>query len=570
MNSQRWARVSELFLSAAGLPPERRQAHLDAACGDDLDLRAEVEQLLASDVENDESLLAPFPLPLKSLGTTGQHSPDPYLGRHVGHYEIRSLLGVGGMGRVYLAVRIEDYSQQVALKILRRELRSGDFVRRFHNEIQIQAELGTHANIAALIDAGVTDDDLRYLVMEYVDGQEIDQYCDEQRLAIDDRLRLFLRVCEAVEFAHQHAVIHRDLKPSNILVPAHGTPKLIDFGIAKLLRSESQEDAADPTQTIHRALTPHYASPEHVKGQTLTTASDVYSLGVVLYELLTGRRPYRLTHKSAAEVERIVCEREPARPSTAAARRDSVRRTDGSTVELTPELLSERCGQRPQGLRRQLVGDIDNIVLKALSKEPQLRYQNAHQLAADIHRHLEGLPVEAHFSSWRYRCGKFIRRNRGAVVAAALVLVTLIGGIIGTTTQWLDARDSAATAMKANRELEANQSELEANQQEQRRQLYVAHMNLVQQAWELGSLGNMTDLLDRYATPADGDDLRGFEWYYWKQMCQRYVTSHQCANKPTCIAVSPQSDVVAVGQGNGDIEGVESRRRRTYARLERA
>ena len=299
-----------------------------------------------------------------------------------------------------------------------------------------------------------------------------------------------------------------------------GEPKLIDFGIAQLL--EEEPDAQ--TQTAYRALTPHYASPEQLKGSTLTTATDIYSLGVVLYELLTGRRPYRLTAKSAAEVERLVCVHEPARPSSLIARESSSR-----------------------VLRRHLAGDIDTIVLTALRKEPQSRYQSARELSEDIDLHLRGLPIRAQRPTWRYRSGKFVRRNKVPVIAAFLVLMSLVGGIVGTTVQWLHARKNAAAAILANQELEANQ-------RHRRQQLYAAHMNLVQQAWKSGNLGRMTELLDRYSTPNEGEDLRGFEWRYWKRMCRQYDTSYVCRNSPSRFAISPKSKVVAVGTVTGDIE----------------
>jgi non-specific serine/threonine protein kinase/serine/threonine-protein kinase len=324
------------------------------------------------------------------------------------------------MGTVYEAARDDEHFQQrVAVKLIRRGLDSDpDILRRFHNERQILASLN-HPNIARLFDGGTTEDGRPYFAMEYVEGRPLDEYCASAGLDTAARLRLFRTVCAAVAYAHRNLVVHRDLKPSNIVVTADGTVKLLDFGIAKLL-AHDEDPATTQTATRHGAMTPAYASPEQVRGLRITTASDVYSLGVVLYELLTGRRPYDLDGRRADEMARVVCEAEPQRPSTLA-------------VQTTQP--DARRSTRPAGasLRRQLRGDVDNIVLLALRKDPARRYSSVELFSEDIRRHLDGLPVSARPDTFSYRAAKFIERNRASAVAAALILLTFVVGIVGTT-----------------------------------------------------------------------------------------------------------------------------------------
>jgi eukaryotic-like serine/threonine-protein kinase len=295
---------------------------------------------------------------------------------------------------------------------------------------QILASLD-HPNIARLLDGGTTEDGSPYLVMEYAEGQPLADYCDSRKLTTAERLRLFRDVCAAVHYAHQRLVVHRDLKPSNIVVTKDGAVKLLDFGIAKLLTPELSAETIDPTSPELRMMTPEYASPEQVRGLPITTASDVYSLGVVLYELLTGHRPYRLKSRAPHEIMRAVCDSEPERPSTAVTREETVS-AGASAVTLTPEAVSKTRDGQPATLRRRLKGDIDNIVLMALRKEPQRRYASVEQFSEDIRRHLEGLPVIARRSTFGYRASKFVGRNKLAVGAAAVVFVTLAVGIVLT------------------------------------------------------------------------------------------------------------------------------------------
>jgi non-specific serine/threonine protein kinase/serine/threonine-protein kinase len=312
---------------------------------------------------------------------------------------------------------------------------------RFRNERQILATLD-HPNIARLLDGGTTEDGIPYLVMELIEGTRIDLYCDERRLSITQRLQLFRQVCGAVQYAHQRLVIHRDIKPSNVLVTKEGVPKLLDFGIAKIL-----DPAAGAETTIARPMTPEYASPEQIRGEAITTVSDVYSLGVVLYQLLTGRSPYPGETRSSHELARAVCETEPGLPSVAVLKPHPAR--PGEDVgALTPEQVSNTLEGSPAKLHRRLAGDLDNIMLMALRKEPRRRYASVEQFAEDLHRHLEGLPVAASKGTWRYRTGKFVRRHRVAMITAALVVFTLLAGVTATIRQAKIARAERARAEK--------------------------------------------------------------------------------------------------------------------------
>jgi serine/threonine protein kinase/tetratricopeptide (TPR) repeat protein len=354
--------------------------------------------------------------------------------RRIGPYRVLRELGHGGMGTVYLAARADDqYQKRVAIKVVR-GLDSAEVIRHFRRERQILAGLD-HPNIARLLDGGTTDDGLPYFVMEHVEGEPIDRFCDERRLTVHERLGLFRGVCEAVQHAHRNLVVHRDLKPGNIFVTRDGVPKLMDFGIAKLLNPDVVGDA--PTAT-GLAMTPEYASPEQARGGTITTATDVYSLGVVLYELLTGHRPYRLRTREPLEVLKAVCEEEPERPSTAVGRTEERTLVDGTTQAMTAETVSRTREGTPDRLRRRLRGDLDNIVLMALRKEPPRRYGSVEALSEDIRRYLEGRPVTAHKATAWYRASKFVRRNAVGVAAGTALLLLAVG--FGVTMAVLSAR----------------------------------------------------------------------------------------------------------------------------------
>jgi serine/threonine protein kinase len=447
-----WRRIEDLFGRALELPPGERAAFLDGACEGDVSLRREVEALLASHQRAGDFIQSPaFEDGLKVI--TQPESPLAE-GHRIGPYQVIRELGRGGMGAVYLAARADDeYKKQVAIKIVKRGMDSEEVLDRFRNERQILASLD-HPNIARLFDGGATKDGLPFFVMEYVEGLPVDEYCDGQKLSTVERLKLYRKVCAAVHHAHGNLVVHRDIKPSNILVMTDGTPKLLDFGIAKLL----DQDAAvsgQRTATVARIMTPQYASPEQVRGGAITTASDIYSLGVLLYKLLTGRLPYQFKTLLPAEIEKVICERETERPSTAITRTGGA--ADGAEERVapaTPESLAEARREKPEGLRRKLKGDLDNIVLMAMRKEPQRRYSSVEQLSGDIRRHLEGLPVIAANDTFRYRTSKFVRRHRIGMAAAALVLLSLLAGIAATTWQARLARREKANAERINAFLE--------------------------------------------------------------------------------------------------------------------
>ncbi|MGB8010596.1 MAG: serine/threonine-protein kinase [Terriglobales bacterium] len=401
--SNRWLRIEHIFYAALELQ-DGREAFLDEACGGDSELRKEVDSLLRSAGQTMGFLHEPV------LQAAQQITAEEELsGKRIGSYQLLRLLGEGGMGKVYLAARADDlYQKQVAIKTVQGGLgQNRAMLLRFRSERQILANLD-HPNIARLLDGGITDEGLPYLVMEYVDGIRVDDYCRINKLGTEQRLQLFCTVCAAVEYAHKNLVVHRDIKPANILVTAEGVPKLLDFGIAKLLDPESGELA--PTLTSERMMTPEYASPEQVRGDAVTTSTDVYALGVLLYELLAGKRPFRLETTSPFEMARIICEEAPEPPSVVSAANAGLAAPDAA---------------------RKLTGDLDNIVLMAMRKEPARRYVSVSALAADVQAYLTGYPVHARTDTWKYRSGKFVRRHKATAAAATIVALALIGFSIG-------------------------------------------------------------------------------------------------------------------------------------------
>jgi eukaryotic-like serine/threonine-protein kinase len=407
ITGERWSRAKDLFDRALDKEPGERGAFLAAACEGDDDLRAEVESLLAAHEDAEGFLATGQPGGLLERG----EGDAARVGR-AGPYWLLGLIGRGGMGDVYRAVRDDDHFKKVvAVKLVRPDVMSDVVLGRFRAERQILAGL-EHPGIARLLDGGATEDGRPFLVMEYVEGTRIDAYVASRGLDTRTRLELFRAVCAAVQYAHQNLVVHRDLKPANILVSPEGTPKLLDFGVAKLLDPAL---AGEATATLFAPLTPAYASPEQVRGEIITTSSDVYSLGVVLYELLTGRRPHVLTESGPLALQQAICEQEPARPSLTA---------------------------------RSLPADVDDIVLKALRKEPAHRYATAEALSEDVRRHLEGLPVLARKGTVGYRTSKFVRRNRAAVFLGAAVLALVVGFAV---TMAVQARRLAQERDKAQR-----------------------------------------------------------------------------------------------------------------------
>lgn len=416
MDSARWRLITEMFGEALDVPEPDREAFLDRACAHDQELRAGVDALLASHARAGDFL----DHPVVDAGVPSP-SPDRNIGCVLGVYAIDEKIGHGGMGTVYRAHRADgQFEQRVAVKMLRGGPDTDALARRFVHERQFLASL-EHPNIARLFDGGSTSDGLPYLVMELVDGVPIDRYADAHRLTTDQRVRLCLPVIDAVQHAHDRQIVHRDLKPGNVLVTAAGHPKLLDFGIARL------QDAGDTSATMTafgQALTPDYASPEQVRGEPVTAASDVYSMGLLLYELLTGRRAYRLTSRAPDEIVRVVCEQEPEPPSTAVLRPATITSPDGTTATRTAEDVSATHGGTTTRLRRQLAAGLDAIVLRALRKDPRFRYPSMRALGDDLRRYLDQEPVHAAEGAWRYRAARVWRTRRSAMLTAALVVVT--------------------------------------------------------------------------------------------------------------------------------------------------
>lgn len=430
MNSQKWQKIKAVFgeaveLSAANGERERfLESQSRTTAGE---IISEVRRLLAADEKNDVFQ------PVADVArlwhdAEGEAAVPDLAGAEIGGYLVRREIGRGGMGLVYEARRKgEDFSQTVALKLLRRGMDSDALIRRFRRERQILASL-EHPNIARMLDGGRAADGTPYLAMEYVEGAPLDVFCAGQNLSVNERLRLFLQICRAVSFAHSRLVVHRDLKPSNILVAADGSVKLLDFGIAKILSPEN--DSSNQTVTQLGMMTPRYASPEQISGAFVSTATDVYSLGLILFELLTDAPAYEISSNRPDEIAKVICEVEPVRPSSV---------VNGSR-QTTKNRTAENEGHRTKGKRyttnpKSLRGDLDTIVLKALRKDPARRYASVEQFANDIRRHLDGLPVIARPDTFAYRVSKFIRRNRVSVIAAMLVFVVLAGGIAATGWQ---------------------------------------------------------------------------------------------------------------------------------------
>ncbi len=445
LTSELHRRAKQVLVEALDLTLDQHTSFLDEACNGDDTLRREVESLLAW-VSHRVDLLDDGPLrlawnrhtvgilddgPLRLAGRellVSRPTPEPYAGQRIGPYEIERVLGEGGMGTVALAKRKDDFAQRVALKLIKPGMLSDEVLSRFHMERQILANL-EHPNVAAIHDGG-TDDGVPYFAMEYVEGEPIDRYCEAEQLSIRERLELFRQVCSTVQVAHQNLVVHRDLKPGNILVTADGVPKLIDFGIAKPLGAELAEGGL-VTATGSRPMTPKYASPEQILGERITPASDVYSLGVVLFELLTGELPYAVDSSSFVDLVRVITEVEPRRPSTAVRQRPWHSTDDEATAERgmarsSTGLRRSRIGSRERRrLARRLAGDLDSIVLKALRKDRHNRYSSVEQLSEDLRRHLAGRPVSAREGTVRYRATKYLRRNWRQLSAATVLLAVV-------------------------------------------------------------------------------------------------------------------------------------------------
>ena len=442
LTPEKWQQIQEVFLQAVELSPNDRERMLNKF--DSETLRRTVADLIEAD-EQERGFLETSPI--KFIESTNGESEMP---ERIGRYRIVREIGRGGMGAVYLAARETDFGKQVAVKVIKRGMDTDEILRRFRHERQILAAL-EHPNIARLLDGGTTDQGAPFLVMEYVEDTDLIEYCRANKLALGERLRLFRKICSAVAYAHQNLIVHRDLKPSNIIVSNDGEPKLLDFGISKLL---STEGAANDTGTATALgmMTPAYASPEQFRGEPVTTATDVYSLGVILFELLTGKLPYDVKNRRFDEAARIVNETEPKLPS-AVISNYGLRLTDSKKTNRQASATKDQAQdqtnpksivQNPKSLR----GDLDNIVLKALRKDAARRYSSVEQFAEDVRRHQTGLPVLAHADTFSYRAQKFVQRNRVPVVFSALLILALVGGIAATTWALIRAESQRVLAEK--------------------------------------------------------------------------------------------------------------------------
>jgi serine/threonine protein kinase/tetratricopeptide (TPR) repeat protein/TolB-like protein len=448
-SSDRWPRVKEILAAALDAGADRRQQLLDEQCGSDAALRADVEALLHAHAGASSFLEQP------AIGAAAILTEDPYLGQRFGAYLIERPIGRGGMGTVYLARRADDaFERLAAVKTIRRGMDTEAVIGRFRHERRILASLA-HPNIGALFDGGTTPDGLPYFVMEYVDGEPINRYADERRLSTRARLELCLPILDAVQHAHEHHVIHRDIKPGNVLVTRGGHPTLLDFGIAKIL--DPDVDGVTTLTAYGRPMTPDYASPEQLRGEAVTASTDVYALGVLLYELLTGHRPFGLALHSPEEMSRLVADRDPDRPSTAIARTEAVRLHDGSSADVTPDTVSAARESTPAALRRQLNGPLDEIVLKALRRDPAERYSTVAELARDLRRYLVEQPVRLSWDARRYRTRQFIRRHRATLAAAALVAAAATATAVIT---WRALDSARAGAVESRSAVSARPSEL--------------------------------------------------------------------------------------------------------------
>ncbi len=415
MESNRWQRIKEVYQQALDVDKSERREFVADSCGDDAHVAAEVMKLLDVPTQGSDDIDEIVDAATESF--SGALSP----GERVGAYRVLDVIGTGGMGHVYLAERADsEFEQRVAIKTVNLGFASPSILERFQLERQILADL-EHNHIARLLDGGRTEAGVPYLVMEYIDGKSIVDYCTDEALALDERLDLFLKICDAVQYAHRKLIVHRDIKPSNILVTTDGIPKLLDFGVAKLL--DASGDTA-LTRAEGRILTPEYASPEQVLGEAVTTSTDVYGLGVLLYQLISGAKPFDLGTATSPEIRKLICHTDPIEPSKAAA-------------EKTADVVGRRIG-----------GDLDRITMKAIRKEPERRYETARDLSSDIRNFQSGLPVSAREPSWTYRSRKFIQRNRTAVVGVAAATLAAIAMTVFHTARLTEERDRANLAAR--------------------------------------------------------------------------------------------------------------------------
>ncbi len=604
----RWRQVDQLLDEALELDAGEIPAFLAQACGSDIALRREVESLLSAHGKADGFIEAPPQAAIE--GVLHELRETNVAGQLIGRYRVLGEIGRGGMGIVYKAVRDDDeYKMQVAIKLVWTAPHNTQIIKRFRQERQILANLD-HPNIARLLDGGTSEQGVPYVVMEYIEGQPITDYCRAKQLSITARLQLFREVCAAVQYAHQALVIHRDLKPSNILVTAEGNVKLLDFGIAKLIKPDLSEEAFETRNltTGSHLMTPEYASPEQVRGEVVTTASDVYSLGIVLYELLTGGSPYQFKNRTLPEIISAVNEQEPLPPSEVAKRTRKDER--GAMKAERPE--DDQASKQEKQIHRssfivhhsELRGDLDIIVLTALRKEVQHRYQSVEQLSEDIHRHLTHQPIAARNPTLAYRVRKLVRRQRLPLAAAALLFLTLLGGIFATTNQARIARRARATAessaqdalhqralaevkavealeqkslaeanateadrqrllaeaqtaetLKQQQLAEAARAQAEAGEASFRRLAYGAEMHLGAQHWDMANISGLSQVVNHHIPKPGEADLRGFEWYYlWRLLHRNGEQMNLQHNAEVwAVAYSPDGKTIATGHSeSGD------------------
>jgi serine/threonine-protein kinase len=443
MDVDRMRRVEQVLDAALTREPTEWQAVLDEQCTGDPELRREVEALLERLDTARQLLDSPPAAAAAALIGESVERGASYEGRRIGAYRLVREIGRGGMSRVFLAERTDgQFDHRAAVKLLRPGLDSDIDLARFRVERQILASLN-HPNVARLLDGGVTDDGLPYLVMEYAEGSSIDDYCNAHGLGLRERLRLFTTVIEATQYAHRNLVVHRDLKPSNILVTADGTVKLLDFGLAKLLERDALPSSTPTTRTGHRWMTPEYAAPEQIRAEPVTTLTDVYQLGVVLYELLSGRLPFVEYRRTLHELQRAILDREPDPPSIAAQRS-----SDEGVGEPHEATAAPSRRTRPAAWANELRGDLDAIVLKALRKEPERRYVSAAALEEDLQRFRDGRPVHARPDSRGYRLNKFVRRNRSTVIAASVTAAALVAATGFSVAQMREAGQQRDVAVR--------------------------------------------------------------------------------------------------------------------------
>lgn len=454
MKAENWKKIKEILETALDLQASKREEFLNNA-NLSAEIRAEVESLLAFETESAD-LMNFSAVEFSKDFLDEENGKDTVFGQKFGVYEVVRELGYGGMGAVYLATRTDGkFDQKVALKLLKREMNTSALRRRFKQEREILASL-EHPNIARLLDAGTTEDNIPYIAMEYVEGLPVDEFCNKNKLDLDQRLDLFREVCSAVDFAHRNLVVHRDLKPSNILVTEDGNPKLLDFGISKILSTE-YEQINSATITKLGVMTPSYASPEQLQNKSVTTATDIYSLGIILYELLSGHRPFENKENDLKEIYKAVIETDPPPPSSIwdfgfRISDFSKSNSENTTIQLesniTDKLKLQTNPQSPIQNPKSLSGDLDNIILKALRKEPERRYLSAENFSEDIKRYLKGLPVTARPNTFSYRAEKFFKRNKASVIAGFLIILAIVGGIVATFWQARVAKAERAKAEK--------------------------------------------------------------------------------------------------------------------------